>query len=288
MRLFLNSLNSAMIIATLLVGVEAHGAGVWRDPNHYVDGNSLAGLRFVAEFPAHVLTMIGTEDGAGWWMIKGTCSGPGMTEINFDFSSKGGPADRKGAWAEDEEYGESITWPDGNKWVALGAPTAAFSETFIGSSHGLFLDSAHTVPGTFAGVRVIAEPLAHGLYLVGSDDGTSWWALRGDCHGPGTIEEGNFSFVSQEYFAVDFTPKGGPNLVATWDHRTRIDWPDGNTWLKPPKAVSKFRAAPRPLRASSGAALAVVPIVLAIGALANLARKARAPHAAEQVVPPQL
>jgi hypothetical protein len=96
-------------LALLVAHADAHGSGVWRDPNHYVNDESLAGLRFVAEFPAHVLTMIGTDDGSSWWMLKGSCSGPRMTQISFDFSSKGGPPDLTGTWSM-ADFVESITW----------------------------------------------------------------------------------------------------------------------------------------------------------------------------------
>ena len=36
-----------------------------------------------------------------------------MTQIHFDFSPKGGPAELTGVWAAATS---SITWPDGNAW----------------------------------------------------------------------------------------------------------------------------------------------------------------------------
>lgn len=268
----------AVLLAFLFVArTDAHGAGVWKDPGHYVSEDSLAGLRFVAEFPAHKLTMIGTDDGATWWMIQGTCSGPGMTEINFDFSKKGGPPDLKGIWSSDEGAAY-ITWPDGNKWSAMATPSAAFSTTTVGTAHGLFLDSAHHVPGTFKGVRVFAETPHHVLRLVGSDDGVSWWYLTGDCHGPGgegSDEFGPFKFVSKTYFAVDFSPKGGPaDLVAEWDHHSLIKFPDGNTWYKPDGPAL---AASNTISESSNTPALALPVCLIAGFVAYAVRKAKAP-----------
>lgn len=104
--------------------------------------------------------------------------------------------------------------PDGNKWTRTAA-TAAFETKQPWTLHGLFIDSAHYIPGTLAGVRVFAEKPQHILHIIGSDDGNSWWYLTGDCHGPGSAADGTFVFQSKDYFAVDFRPKGGPNVIAS-------------------------------------------------------------------------
>ena len=77
-------------LAVNLPHVAGHGSGAWKDAHHYVDDSSLAGLRFISETPAHTLKVVGTDDGTTWWAIEGSCSGPGMTVIKFDFSPKGG------------------------------------------------------------------------------------------------------------------------------------------------------------------------------------------------------
>ena len=46
--------RSLSLVALSLASVAAHGAGVWRDPNHALGDGSLAGLRFIAESPPHV------------------------------------------------------------------------------------------------------------------------------------------------------------------------------------------------------------------------------------------
>ena len=43
-------------------GVDDH-VGLFVDPRHYVDADSWAGLRFIAESPPHVLAMVGSDDG---------------------------------------------------------------------------------------------------------------------------------------------------------------------------------------------------------------------------------
>ena len=61
------------LIALSLASVAAHGAGVWTDPNHAQGDGSLAGLRFVAESPPHVLTLVSTDNGVDWCMLP-TCT----------------------------------------------------------------------------------------------------------------------------------------------------------------------------------------------------------------------
>ena len=45
-------MHKAFVLLSLAAKASAHGAGVWKDPNHYVGEESLAGLRFIAEQPA--------------------------------------------------------------------------------------------------------------------------------------------------------------------------------------------------------------------------------------------
>jgi len=213
-----------LALVAFVAGVDAHGPGVWRDPGHYVSDSSLAGLRFIAEIN-HNLMMIGTEDGANWWYLKGFCSGPGMTQITFDFSPKGGPSKLTGTWSTDGET-QTIVWPDGNAWTTT-APTTAFEVTVQDTYWGLFIDNAHAASGTFAGVRVIAETPQHTLRMIGSDDGKTWWYLEGICH--------DVNDNLRPMFKFDFSPKGGPkDLEAWWDHNKIIKFPDGNVWKKPP------------------------------------------------------
>ena len=102
----------ATTLLALIARASAHGAGAWKDPNHYVSDSSLAGLRFISEKPAHTLNVVGTDDGTTWWSIKGSCSGKGMTQLKFDFSPKGGPSDASATWAKSADGVETATFCD--------------------------------------------------------------------------------------------------------------------------------------------------------------------------------
>ena len=132
------------VLLSLAAKASAHGAGVWKDPNHYVGEESLAGLRFIAEQPAHVLQVVGTDDGVTWWHITGTCSGEGMTNINLDFSPKGGPSGVTGKWTYDPQWviaREKIHFPDGNVWESTGyVPGAIELDDAVDDHVGVFVD----------------------------------------------------------------------------------------------------------------------------------------------------
>lgn len=248
-------LKLAVTLAGLVAGTSAHGAGAWKDPNHYVDDNSLAGLRFISEGPPHQLTIVGTDDGKTWWALSGSCAngedGSIMTEITIDFSPKGGPANAKGTWAGAGQKGdyslktdhlfahdepESITFPDGNKWTAMKTPSPGIlSYDGVVDHVGFFKDPHHYKEGTWAGLRVIAEFPPHVLTMVGSDDGDphGFWGVKGSCTGARMTE-----------IHFDFSPKGGPpDLTAVWTVTSSFDspeqfslglllWPDTNSWSK--------------------------------------------------------
>ena len=72
-------------------------------------------------------------------------------------------------------------------------------------------------------MRYVSET-RHGLTLVGTDDGESWFSISGFCDGQN---------MSRVHF--DFSPKGGPvDVSATWskvDGVVHLTWDDGNTWV---------------------------------------------------------
>ena len=168
-----------------------------------------------------------------------------MTKIVLDFSPKGGPSDATGTWTasagdawltiaglEDDAPDAAIEWPDGNKWYLLpkrpGAEPQPPRATPKHDDHvGAFTDPNHLGSGrSWAGFRFFAEVPAHTLNLIGSDDGESWWFLKGKCSGPQMTQ-----------ISIDFTPKGGPaDMGATWKAGGtgpmpgRIYFPDGNSW----------------------------------------------------------
>ena len=68
--------------------VAAHGSGAWISPGHENPANWQQGMRYVAEYPPHTLTMVGSDDGVTWFTAHGYCEGEGMETIHFDFSKK--------------------------------------------------------------------------------------------------------------------------------------------------------------------------------------------------------
>ena len=229
---FADDVHHTLCGSVLLIPcVAGHGSGVWTDPKHYHSAESLAGIRVVSEFPAHILNVVGTDDGTTWWAASGSCSGVGMTKIRFDLSSKGGPAVVDGTWAQAPDgSGQHIDFADGNRWSRLTKPTEAFARRDGVDDHvGVFIDPRLHEDGTsWAGLRVIAEAPPHVLAMVGSDDGDSFWFLKGKCTG---ADMTNIHF--------DFSPKGGPtDLVAKWHGAASnstplsIVWSASNKWFK--------------------------------------------------------
>ena len=62
------------MISMLCARASAHGAGAWKDPNHYVDDSSVSGLRLISEGPPHHLKIVGTDNGKDWWALSGSCA----------------------------------------------------------------------------------------------------------------------------------------------------------------------------------------------------------------------
>ena len=273
-----------LLLASLAASAAAHGSGVWKDPNHYISDSSLAGLRFVSEFPPHVLNLVGTDDGKTWWALSGTCSGPAMTEINIDFSPKGGPGAVTGTWAKSGGV-ESITFPDGNTWVLAEKPTWAIAAPDGVDDHvGIFRDPNHFVsPKSWAGLRFIAEFPPHELRMVGSDDGNvrGMWFLAGTCTG---------ADMSAIHF--DFSPKGGPaDLTGKWRPApdSSITWPDGNAWTKvgAPTAAATALLRERPAEAqnASVALRLIVGLALAAGVVLAVRLKRQREGMADGIAP---
>lgn len=107
-----------VVVFASLVAVDAHGSGAWKDPSHYDENIPFKGMRYISE-TTHKLTMVGSDDGKSWWSLVGYCDGSGMTNIHFDFSPKGGPADLTGKWAKAPDGKVTLTWPDGNAWELM-------------------------------------------------------------------------------------------------------------------------------------------------------------------------
>jgi hypothetical protein len=99
----------------------AYPVGFFKDPHHFKEqSHSFVGVRIISEWPAKVWTIIGSDDGNPFhfWNVTGNSidTGDRLSEIHFDFSPKGGPADLVGKW---DPVARTITWPDGNVWSPL-------------------------------------------------------------------------------------------------------------------------------------------------------------------------
>ena len=75
--------------------------------------------QYVSE-STHKLSLIGSDDGENWFALTGFCDGPGMTNIHFDFSPKGGPKDAVATWTKQNGV-VSLVFQDGNAWVLQAA-----------------------------------------------------------------------------------------------------------------------------------------------------------------------
>lgn len=110
-------------------------AGPFVDPKHFEGRHSWAGIRVIAEDPPHVLKLVGFNENfprstdptvmTQGFFLRGSCTDPHMSQIHFDFSPAGGPAQLTGVHRPGTD---TITWPDGNAW-AKTAPSAKMLAT---------------------------------------------------------------------------------------------------------------------------------------------------------------
>lgn len=198
--------------------------GYFRDPNHYKEG-TFAGSRFVTsetgDKESNDITLIGSDDGTSFWTIHGTAA-QGRCKINVDFSPKGGPAELAGKY---EPNTLAIVWADGNYWSQLKIPDFALSKATGSSIDGFYEDPNHIKRHSWAGTRMISDAEGStegdGLTLIGSDDGASFWMLKG-----------KYTSKADGKITVDFSPKGGPSGLSGTVSDGAIKWSDGNEWKK--------------------------------------------------------
>jgi len=222
------SLACLVTLALAPTVVSGRPTGAFYDPKHYVGADSFAGLRFLAEGPNHILSLVGTDDGKSWWALTGGCIGQDMDVVTFDFTPKGGPL-LAGRYSIGTTY---IEWLDGNRWHEWLSPpgplldSPAFSMVDWYGRSGAFIDPNHYGgPSSYAGMRFLAgapsDPAK--LTLVGTDDGKSWWAVKATVGGS-----------LAEVITIDFSPKGGPadaeGRWVTTSAGSTITFPDGNVW----------------------------------------------------------
>ena len=119
---------------------------------------------FLAEFPAHTLKMVGNDGGdatpGGWWYLEGSCSGDGMTEIHFDFSPKGGPADLLGAWAAAPARTEARWRSVGDGRCRLALSSGLSGRLAIVSKRARALGAACRTPRAASAARVLGSTRA--------------------------------------------------------------------------------------------------------------------------------
>ena len=96
---------------------------------------------------------------------------------------------------------------------------------------GLYIDPNHAAPGTFRGLRLvqsIADGAGGAFVVAGTDDGISWWSVRGR---PASDSDSTRATSAVE---IDFSPKGGPAAArATFSALTGLlRFADGNGWTR--------------------------------------------------------
>lgn len=202
---------------------ECHTAvgGFYIDPNHYKEG-TLAGTRMISSVGRKgQIVLIGSDDGTEFWKLIGKSSGS-CGSFAIDFSPKGGPPDAVSSYEDG-----FLKFGDGNAWkkkVKREPLEATGWSTDIG---GFYTDPNHyhDKDMSWAGTRYVSQKEGNEssdkISIVGSDDGTDFYALSG-------------ASVGELDFFVDFSAKGGPpKLSAKFQPSdSTIHWPDGNVWSR--------------------------------------------------------
>eukprot|EP00933_Yihiella_yeosuensis_P050374 TRINITY_DN48172_c0_g1_i1.p1 TRINITY_DN48172_c0_g1~~TRINITY_DN48172_c0_g1_i1.p1 ORF type:complete len:233 (+),score=52.82 TRINITY_DN48172_c0_g1_i1:77-775(+) len=215
---------AAATLSSIASGAHCDFGGYFRDPKHYKEG-TFAGSRFVTsrtgDKESNDITIIGSDDGKNFWTIHGK-QDQSRCDITVDFSPKGGPSNLSGKY---EAYTKAIVWSDSNYWNQLNIPDFALGKSADAGIGGYYQDPNHIKRHSWAGTRMISDAEGDkegdGLTLIGSDDGSNFWMLKG-----------KFTDKAQNKLVVDFSPKGGPKELAGTFEDDAIKWSDGNSWEK--------------------------------------------------------
>lgn len=184
---------------------------------------SLAGTRMISQRVGDnltdKLTVVGTSDGASFWTMRGEWISKTNGEFSVDFSPLGGLTDLVGKLSSG-----GIKWADGSTWTLAAKPPAHAAATkAVEDVGGFYADPNHAKDDSFAGYRFISDIAdmmpSNNITLVGSDDGCTFWSLKGA-----------FTNKSTGALVVDFSPKGGPADLQGTFTGTNITWKDGNAW----------------------------------------------------------
>jgi len=211
-------------LASLAASSHCDFGGYFRDPKHFKEG-TFSGSRFVTsetgDKEGKDITLIGSDDGTNFWTLHGNAA-IGRCDIVVDFSPKGGPNNLSGKY---EPANYAIVWSDENYWNQLKIPDFALSKATDSKLSGFYQDPNHLKKRSWAGTRMISDAegdkASDGLTLIGSDDGSHFWMLKG-----------KYTSRDDGAFVVDFSPKGGPSDLSGKFAGGAIQWSDGNTWTK--------------------------------------------------------
>lgn len=203
--------------------------------------------RVISE-PGERLRLVGSDDGAKFFVIDGRVDDRPSGAVVFDFSPTGGSAERRGivaggrlAWLDGPSWPRNppvdelpswwlttvftLNWADGNKWRGEPRPIALAPSTSTATG-GLFIDPARYAPAgpSFSGFWMVSDRFGLAvpdgrLTLVGSDDGKAFWTIEGR-----VVDRASGDIVA------DFSPSGGPAMRRGVIGREGIAWSDGPVW----------------------------------------------------------
>lgn len=218
----------AAMLPSVAVSANCPISAYFRDPKHYKEG-TFAGSRFVTtkagDKETDDITLIGSDDGVNFWTLHGK-QAQTRCDIVVDFSPKGGPASLSGRY---EPETKAIVWSDTNFWNEINIPDFAWGTDSATDKEiaGVYWGSDSIKPKTWAGVRMISDSegdkKGDDLTLIGTDDGKSFWMLKGKS--TGTVD-------GKAGITVDFSPVGGAISSSGTFANGEISWKYITSWPK--------------------------------------------------------
>lgn len=169
--------------------------GIYSDPNHS------DGYRIVRALDKNnaLITLQDESDGPVISVNGKINTQQTGATITLDFSAKGGPKNIVATFSGDNK----LNFPDGNAWTKYAG-----------------VDGIYTDPNHPSGYRVVRKVKGGNIIITLQDDPNGEVIeLEGKLNGNGSI-------------LIDFSPKGGPNNLATTVKDAKLEFPDGNAWTK--------------------------------------------------------